>query len=150
MSTLFYKTGECVNTIKIGGEQSVHADIPVNQVLQHPKSTDKLIICNRTSIIHVTDRRGTVLYTFASGKPIEQQDTAFVSISLSPKGDWLYAIAEDGLLYAFSISTGKLERTLKATTPGDAQKKLIGLSHHPDINLLTTVDLSGIVKFWKP
>ena len=92
-----YRTGECVNTIRIGGDQSVHSDIPVNQVIQHPKSSDKLIICNRTSIIHVTDRRGTVLYTFASGKPIEQIDTAFISISVSPKGDWLYAIAEDGL-----------------------------------------------------
>jgi len=145
-----YRTGECVNTIRIGGDQSVHSDIPVNQVIQHPKSTDKLIICNRTSVIHVTDRRGTVLYTFASGKPMEQLDTAFISISVSPKGDWLYAIAEDGLLYAFSISTGKLERTLKATQAGDTKKKLIGLHHHPDINLLTTVDLSGIVKFWKP
>merc|ERR1712071_272377 len=51
-----FKTGECVNTIRIGGDQSVHSDIPVNQVIQHPKSSDKLIICNRTSIIHVTDR----------------------------------------------------------------------------------------------
>jgi len=143
-----FKTGECVNTIRIGGDQSVHSDIPVNQVIQHPKSSDKLIICNRTSIIHVTDRRGTVLYSFASGKPVGDIDTAFVSITVSPKGDWLYGVAEDGLLYAFSISTGKLERTLKAIP--DLKKKLIGISHHPDINLLTTFDLSGTVKFWKP
>ena len=75
------KSAECINTIKIGGETSVHSDIPVNQVLPHPNYADRLIVCNKSPVIHVTDMRGTVLHTFASGKQLGASDSSFVEIS---------------------------------------------------------------------
>jgi len=143
------KSTECVNIIKIGGDRtdSIHASTGVNQVIPHPTSNDKLIICNKSSTIHVTDMRGTILYTFVSGKKSEIYDCSFLNVACSPRGEWLYGVAEDGLLYCFSITTGKLERTLKASKN---DKKIIGVHHHPDINLLATYDIGGAVQFWKP
>jgi hypothetical protein len=34
--------------------------------------------------------------------------------AVSPKGDWIYALAEDGNIYCFSTITGQLESLLKA------------------------------------
>ena len=133
--------------ISIGGDRAdnIHASSGVNQVIQHPTSNDKLIICNKSSTIHVTDMRGTILYTFVSGKKTDTYDCSFLNVCCSPRGEWLYGVAEDGLLYCFSITTGKLERTLDANKGAD--KKLIGVHHHPDINLLATYDLGGTVLF---
>jgi len=66
-------------------------------------------------------------------------------MTISPKGEWLYGVAEDRTLYCFATETGDLEQTVKVS-----EKDVIGLAHHPSRNVIAAFSADGSLSFLRP
>lgn len=129
------KTAECATTFRIAG------DTPVNSVTPIPK-TDQIIVCNRSNTLYIVNPQGQVVRSMTSGK--RGAEGEFIACIVSPRGEWAYAVAEDGVLYCFPLLTGVLENTLPVS-----DKPVLGLAHHPNQNLIATISEDTLLKLWK-
>ncbi|KAL9257323.1 Suppressor of mec-8 and unc-52 protein homolog 1-like protein [Drosera capensis] len=136
---------ECVKTFKPPPPHSMPQgakDPRVFSVHLFPKNMDLIVVCNNTSVVYIMTFEGQVMKSFSSGK---KEGGDFLAACVSPKGEWIYCVGEDMNLYCFSHQLGKLEHLMKVH-----EKEVIGLTHHPHINLIATYSEDCTMKLWKP
>lgn len=135
------KTTECVATFRPPQQES-GTETTINSVHLYPKNTDQIVVCNKSPSVYIMTMQGQVVKSFSSGK---REGGDFLACWVSPHGDWIYSLGEDGNLYCFSMASNKLEHLLKVHDAG-----AIGLCHHPHLNLVATLAAEGVLKMWKP
>ena len=86
---------------------------------------------------------GTVVQALSSGK---REGGDFVACTVSTKGNWIHAVAEDGQLYCFDVAQAKLQHLIKAHDKG---AMIIGVAVHPHRNLVGTWADDGTMRLWR-
>jgi WD40 repeat-containing protein SMU1 len=107
------------------------ADVTVTTIAWMPKNSEHMLVVTRTSNIYVMTQRGELVRTYSSGKTqgsarlFKVASTGygmniqvclggtFITATVSPRGEFVYGVAEDYTLYCFRADTAELLSTLK-------------------------------------
>jgi WD40 repeat-containing protein SMU1 len=84
----------------------------VNNVIVTPINPDHILVCSKASTLYLFNIRGQILKSFSHDK---KSGADFIAAAVSPHGDFVYAVAEDSVMYAFNISNGSLVNELKVS-----------------------------------
>lgn len=158
-----YQTTECLLTYRPGlSAGDILMDVAVINIFLLPHnvatSTEMLIVCTKFHQAYLLTVEGKFVRSFSSGKP---SGGNFTCATVSPQGKYLYCAGEDGNVYIFDTSSGKLEHTLEVgeklsknktsgTGSGSMRMEIIGLSHHAQRNILATTTDDGQLSLWRP
>lgn len=138
------RSTECTAVIRpphasAGTEASICAALVI------PRSSDHLFVLPRGNTAFIMTLQGAVLKTLTHGK----SGADFIAGTVSNHGKYAYCLAEDGHVYSFSLSTGKLETCGLDALPVHPRGAL-GIVHHPLRNMLATFASDGTLRLWRP
>eukprot|EP00882_Tetradesmus_deserticola_P028145 GHRQ01031333.1.p2 GENE.GHRQ01031333.1~~GHRQ01031333.1.p2 ORF type:complete len:270 (+),score=129.05 GHRQ01031333.1:652-1461(+) len=121
-----------------GGDKE---DPGIHSIQLHPLHPEQIFVSNQSSSLYLMNMSGQVIKAMQSGK---REGGDFRAMAVSPRGEWVYALGEDSVLYCFSTAAGKLEHIMQVH-----EKEAIGVAHHPHRNLVATYAQEGPLFLWK-
>eukprot|EP00007_Cunea_sp_BSH-02190019_P003280 CAMPEP_0174242438 /NCGR_PEP_ID=MMETSP0417-20130205/27905_1 /TAXON_ID=242541 /ORGANISM="Mayorella sp, Strain BSH-02190019" /LENGTH=555 /DNA_ID=CAMNT_0015321833 /DNA_START=284 /DNA_END=1951 /DNA_ORIENTATION=- len=130
------KTTDTLRVMQIGSQT-----VAITQIAPHPVRQDTFLVCNRSQALQLINARAQILASFQ----LPTDTKAIIQcMAFSPKARWLYAGTDDGYLYCWDASTGRVEHIMRLHS-----KEVIGLAHHPTRNMLASWAEDGTVQMWR-
>lgn len=152
------KTSECLHTFRPGSALGGFAsELTVHTLtLVSDGASDHVFVCGKSSSAYLVNMQGRVLRTFSTGKT---EGGDILCATLSPRGTWVYCVAEDGFMYTFDAVTGQLENSVNvcvddktgasaSVSAAQSRREVIGIAHHPHRNQVVTITDDGQLKVW--
>lgn len=96
------KTKDCISELSLGGDGVIALKLM-------PRNTERMIAATRDGQVHVLTLRGQSVHSCSIGVQKGATGSTLVALTVSPKGGWAHALADDGKLYCFSTEKGRLE-----------------------------------------
>ncbi|KAL0351289.1 UNVERIFIED_CONTAM: Suppressor of mec-8 and unc-52 protein1 [Sesamum calycinum] len=130
------KTTDCLQTFKPppplrGGDASV------NSIHLSPKNSDHIVVCNKTSSIYIMTLQGQVVKVFHPVK--EKVEILWQPVYLRKGNGFIVLVKTESILSKSCFFNGQVH-----------EKDVIGIAHHPHINLIATYGEDSTMKLWKP
>jgi WD40 repeat protein len=92
----------------------------------------------------VINRLGQIIEEYEVNQP-NDTNAGVLACAISPKGLFLYGLTEDGSLFCFATASKTVVRKIKV-----ADKRAIGITHHPSKNILVEFSQDGLLKLYSP
>ena len=138
------RTSECVMTYRLCNVAGVATkDLRVHTLQLMPNNPDHVMIVVKSSHVFIVSIQGKLIRSFYGGRHMGGE---FLCATVSPRGKWIYCIGEDSIMYMFDATTGQLENFLRIS---DCEE-VIGIAHHPFLNLVCTITDHGQLRLWRP
>ncbi len=101
-------------------------------------------MCSKSPTAYIMTLQGQVVKSFVSKGSSAEASSDFLACACSPRGEFVYFLAENGWLLCFLASNGRLVHKLQV-----AEKGPIGVAHHPRSSVVATFSQEGVLKTWK-
>jgi len=144
-------------TVKIWNLKSTHMiktfkpnpnknqEIAVRSVQLRPGTPDQILVCNASNTAYICNLSGKVEKEFSTPESKDAGSKNFVEINVSSKGNFIYALGDDKILYCFEVASSKLVHAMKLHSD-----EVLGIAHHPQRDILASWSTDHLIKIWRP
>jgi len=132
------KTTDCLKTFK--PNSSVANAVAVLNVVRIPRQMDRFLIVTKDKTVRMMTKEGQLIQSYnvpATGD--------VVAACMSPKGRYVFVVADDQVLYCFTSEQASLEHFVKLH-----EKDVMGIAQHPSRNIFASFAQDGTLKLWRP
>lgn len=137
------KSCECTAVLK-PPQPTSSAEVAVLGIIPNPQNADQLIVCTKSPTGYLMTLQGQVIRSYIGKTSSADILSDYVACTCSPRGDFIYFLAESGWLHCFAAAHGNLVHKVQV-----AEKGPIGITHHPRMNVLASCSQDGVLKTWK-
>eukprot|EP01133_Synstelium_polycarpum_P015314 gene15314-18143_t len=132
------KSTDCLQTLRTSTSVRIK-EIAVRSftIMKNPEF---LLICNTSPTISIMSMRTQNITKQFTADGIKN----FLCCTLSPQQNYLYAVSEDHMLHCFDVDKGTCLSSIDIHT-----KEVVGITHHPNRNLVATYAGDALLKIWK-
>jgi len=144
-------------TVKIWNLKSTHTiktfkpnsnknqEIAVRSVKLRPGTTDQILVCNASNSAYICNLTGKVEKEFSTPETKDAGSKNFLELNISSKGNFIYALGDDKILYCFEVASSKLVHAMKLHSD-----EVLGIAHHPQRDILASWSTDHLIKIWRP